>query len=504
MFGLNRGGLTLSTLTEEIDTRVADGGEPTPRGRFWHPSVADLVFIGVASAVMGAGSRLTASDGDLGRHLRVGEWIIENWRIPTTDLFSHTMQGEPFVPHEWLSEVLFAIAHRLGGLNGVALLSAAVIALPFALLVRAMHRRGVSLWWLVSFTMLIAVTAMIHALARPHIFTFTFIVLFVTSLDGFRRGERSSVWLLVPLTVLWANLHGAFIVGFVLIGTFWLGWLLERPRSERHGRHLVIVGVSALFAAAVLNPAGPKLIWNSVSYLMSGPLVHLTQEYQSPDFHDWRLWPFLALLLLAVASLGRQPWTIRILVVMWSVFALVSLRNIPIFALACGPFVAEVISSGRDSRPDRGPIRIAGLSILAPVALVVLGVVYGTIRPDHFAYPPDRFPTAAVQEVGPEQLGRVFNEFIWGGYLLYCCWPDTSVFIDGQTDFYGTELTLDYGAAVTGSPEWAHVLDKYHVDSVMIPPERPLAQILSLDNGWDEIYRDETTVVFARGSSGGA
>lgn len=449
---------------------------------------------------MGAGSSLTASDGDLGRHLRVGEWIIENWRIPTTDLFSHTMQGAPFVPHEWLSEVLFAVAHRLGGLNGVALLSAGVIALPFALVVRAIHKRGVSLWWLVAFTILIAGTVMIHGLARPHIFTFTFIVVFVTSLEGFRRGERSSVWLLVPLTVLWANLHGAFIVSFVLMGTFWLGWLLERPRSEGRGRHLVLVGVSALVAAAVLNPAGPKLMWNSISYLMSGPLVHLTQEYRSPDFHDWRLWPFLALLLLAVATLGRHSWTIRILVVMWSIFALVSARNIPIFALACGPFVAEVISSHRDSRPDRGPVRVVGLSILAPIALVVLGAVYATTRPDHFAYPPDRFPTAAIQEVGPEQLGRVFNEFIWGGYLLYCCWPEAPVFIDGQTDFYGTDLTLDYLAALTGSPGWDQVLERYDVDTVLVPPERPLAQILSLDARWEETYRDETAVIFTLAS----
>lgn len=447
---------------------------------------------------MGAGSSLTASDGDLGRHLRVGEWIIDNWRIPTTDLFSHTMQGESFVPHEWLAEVLFAVAHRLGGLTGVALLTAAVIALPFVLLMRAMHKRGVSLWWLVSFTLLIAVTSMVHALARPHVFTFTFIALFVTSLEDFRRKERSNVWVLVPLTVLWANLHGAFIVGFVLMGTFWLGWLVERRRPEGHGRHLAAVGAAALAAAAVFNPAGPKLILNSVSYLASGPLIHLTQEYQSPNFHDWRLWPFLALLLLAVSTLGRQSWTVRILVVMWSIFALVSARNIPIFALACGPLVAEVISSHRDSRPDRGPIRVVGLSILAPIALVVLGVVYTTTRPDHFAFPADRFPTAAVQEIQVEELGHIFNEFIWGGYLLYCCWPETQVFIDGQTDFYGTDLTLDYLAAVSGSPEWARVLDRYEVDSVMIPPEQPLAQILTLDRGWEEVYRDDTAVIFTR------
>jgi hypothetical protein len=141
---------------------------------------------------------------------------------------------------------------------------------------------------------------------------------------------------------------------------------------------------------------------------------------------------------------------------------------------------------------------VSGLSILAPAALIILGIVYTTSRPDYFAYPPDRFPTSAVEAVQGQQLGRVFNEFMWGGYLLYCCWPEIPVFIDGQTDFYGTDLSLDYLAAVSGSPEWSRVLDQNEVDWVLIPPERPLAQILVLDQGWEEIYRDETAVSFIR------
>ena len=476
-----------------------DVAQPVRRPRWWHPSVADAVFIAVVSTVLASGSTLTASDGDLGRHLRVGEWIIGHWRVPTVDLFSHTMVGAPFVPHEWLAEVLFALANRVGGLAGVAVFTSIVVALPIVLLIQMMHKRGVSLRVLVVLALLVAASVMVHALARPHIFTFALVVLFVALLEQFRRGERWSVWMLVPLSVLWANLHGAFVVGFVLIGTYWLGQLMEHRRLEAHGRHLLLVGVTALGGVAILNPAGPGLISNSFGYLMSGPLIHLTQEYLSPDFHDYRMWPFLALLLLTVATVGRHGWTVRILVVMWAIFALFSARNVPLFALICGPFVAEALTRNPGPGPDVGLPRVSGLSALAPVALVVLALVYTTIRSDYFAFPSDRFPVEAMETVPRDELGHVFNEFMWGGYLLYCCWPDTPVFIDGQTDFYGSELTLDYLTALNGAPGWDRVLERYAIDSVLIPPNRPLAQILMLDGDWEETYRDETAVVFMRG-----
>ena len=92
----------------------------------------------------------------------------------------------------------------------------------------------------------------------------------------------------------------------------------------------------------------------------------------------------------------------------------------------------------------------------------------------------------------------MFNQFIWGGYLLYRLYPRYQVFIDGQTDFYGEELTREYGQVVTLSPQWDKVLDRYGVSWVIIPVDAPLAVHLAALKDWRLLYQDQVASVFVR------
>jgi hypothetical protein len=108
------------------------------------------------------------------------------------------------------------------------------------------------------------------------------------------------------------------------------------------------------------------------------------------------------------------------------------------------------------------------------------------------------FPVSAVDwlEDNP-QKGNVFNHFPWGGYLLYRQWPQTLVFIDGQTDFYGEALTREYEQVITLGDGWESILVNYDVSWALIPTHSKLVEALK-SNGWLVLYQDNTTTLLRR------
>lgn len=488
---------------------------PTPRGvqRWLLPSPNDVVFLVVFFAALALGIALTSRDGDLGRHLRIAEWMFENRSLPLEDVFSYTRAGSPVVVHEWLAQLALGLAHRMAGFNGIGLLTAVVIAAPWAMISRTLLRRGIPVSTATALSLLGAVASVVHWAARPHMFTFVFVAYWAIALGDYEQGRRKNVYLLAPLTVIWANMHGAFIVGFILIGMYLVAALLDGQAVR--ARHLsLILGLSIM--ASLVNPNGLQLIRNSFGYIGDDFLLTFTTEYNSPDFHLKGFWPFLFLLFMGVVlSLPRRN-SARILFVGWAAFALYSFRNVPLFALVSIPLVTEQIDAALRSNPaflqrvrtwmaGRGEPwlevnRLVVGGALSLVVVIIAGITLGPAERDsRFFFSQELFPIETMDRLGTNPPGtRVFNQFAWGGYLLYCCWPDIDVFIDGQTDFYGPDLTREYEAAITGQPEWNQTLATNQVDWVLIAPDTALAQVLAESDGWREISRDQASVVFVR------
>lgn len=487
----------------------------TPRGwqRWLLPSPSDLVFLTAFFAAVALGAALTSRDGDLGRHLRIAEWMFDNRALPLEDVFSFTRTGSPVVVHEWLAQLALGAAHRVAGFNGIGLLTAALVAAPWAMINRALLKRAIPVSTATTLSLLGAVASVVHWAARPHVFTFVFFAYWVIALADFEQGSRRTLYALPLLTVLWANTHGAFIVGFVLVGMYLTAALFDRRFTR--ARHLLLVLLASV-AASLVNPNGFKLIANSFGYIGDDFLLRFTTEYNSPDFHLKGFWPFLAILLAGVlVSLPRRN-SARILFVGWAAFALYSFRNVPLFALAAIPLLAEQFHLRLQAHPGyfRGPRawlaaggdpwteinrNVVG-GALSLVVVIVLGLTMGPAERDsRFFFRPDLFPVATMDVFGADPPGsRLFNQFAWGGYLLYCCWPEIEVFIDGQTDFYGPDLTREYDLTISGRPDWNEVLSIYQIDWVLIEPDTALAQILAQSDIWREASRDDAAIIFTR------
>jgi hypothetical protein len=335
------------------------------------------------------------------------------------------------------------------------------------------------------------------------------------------------------LMLLWANLHGAFIAGFViwsmyLAGEAWDRWLGRSAPAEKEGTSsvpqpapdrflpaLMLAGATS-FLATLFNPSGWHLWATSLGFVRNRYLVSHTAEYLPPNFHDPSTWPFLLMLLISLLLLGRKrgklPAVSVLLLAGWTVMALYSVRNVPIYALVAAPILAEIsaeqVRGARLSAPfERLNQRLEAVEatlrgFLWPVlvvALVALALSRGAsldFSGTGNRFDPAVFPVRAVDWLGANPPpGEVFNYFPWGGYLLFRLWPDQRVFIDGQTDFYGEALTRQYEQVITLGDGWRQVLEQYQVGWVLMPPQSELVQALSVDPGWKLVYQDTTAAV---------
>ena len=486
------------------------------------PRIRDVIFVSIFLGVILIGPRTLNIDGDLGRHLTFGNYIINNLVIPTKDIFSHTMFGQPLTPHEWLAQLLFALSNSGLGLDGVVFLEALVIAATFVIVFRDTLKRSNSFLFAAAITIWAAAASSLHWIPRPHIFTFLLLALWTPTIRKIANGDSKFLWAPPLIMLIWANTHGAFISGFVVLACYLAGWVyehyfsLEKPSPKILKNLLLISGIS--FAVTLINPVGWDLWSTSIGYVQNDYLVSHTQEYFSPNFHLSGTWPFLALVSFSIFLLSRNlnklPVSEGMLLAGWTAMGLYSARNIPLYAIITAPIIGYYLSNtpNRFSAVTRIELNIHNIENQLKGYWVPLGVVLVIAMFFFKGFPLDTkhkgnqfesstFPVKAVNwlEQNP-QSGNMFNYFPWGGYLLYRLWPSERVFIDGQTDFFGEALTREYGKIILGEPGLDNLLDKYNISWAIVPVNSALSTYLSENINWKIVYRDSTSEIYSRQS----
>jgi hypothetical protein len=494
--------------------------------RWWLPGLGVVLWLvffwGVAYSPWR--TRLISADGDAALHWRLGSWMSAHQTVIRVDSFSYTRPAGAVVSKEWLSELVWGAAGRCWSWNGLVLVAGLLIATTLYLLSRQLVAEGSDELTATLLVLTAALTCSLHWLARPLLVTHLLVVVFNWLLRGFDR-RRVPAWVLwaslVPLMGLWANLHGAFPVGLVLIGLYVAGGIGKamggQPGEWR--RTAVLAGVwLAGGAATLVNPNGWRLHEIILYYLRHQEFVGGVSEFLAPDFHAAYMWGFEAqLVVLALVLLvmrGRWAVTEVMLVLVWGYFALHSVRNVPVFGLVVAPICAEQIrrylqtgAAGRGgqwyrqltaditavSRAGDGRVWI-GL-VVAAVLVLESARVLKRVEPA-----PEAFPAEAVQflrahpEVGQ---GRMFNPDHWGGYLLLEL-PERKVFLDSRHEFYGAALLADYNRVVECEPDWLETLTKYQVDWTLLPAGHPVNQLLALRREWRRVYADRAAVIYRR------
>ncbi len=485
------------------------------------PSSADLIFMVVAPLTAIRGTvKLTQSDGDLSAHIRMGETILSTGHIPTHSLASYTAAADPMVGHGWLSEIIFTLLYRLGGLPLLSVVTGIVVGLTHGMIALFLRRRGADPRWAFLAALLSLSLASTHWLTRPHMFSIVATALTLVLLES---NPRYRQLLFIPLYVIWANLHGGWLYGLMMIGAFIAGELLEAlVATEKRGEWLRRAqrdGVAFVLAAAatLANPFGISLHKEVFSAVTSSTLANNMAEFLAPNFQNTDQWSFLLAILMTVVLFSyttrRPPLPWLLLIVMSLFFALRSFRNIALFGVSAWPLIALHAAQAWPKGKRAFPLftefarldpnaRIGVLAVPVTALMLALGLNHGkigslTVIPDHFS--PKAFPTVAVDRARDAGLdGRVFDAWAWGGYIMYA-WPAARLHVDPLK--FNAVTMRSYSLVEDMRPGWQHELDRWNVKTVIVNSNSPLAKGLELEPRWKIWYRDSLATVFRPASA---
>lgn len=465
------------------------------------------------------------TDPDFWWHLRTGQYILETRSIPHTDMFSTVKFGSEWVTHEWLSEVLMYWIYHVANYAGLIAFFAAIIATSFWITYRRCELRAPNPY-VGGLASIIGASATLPTWGvRPQMFSMLFAAVFLWVFDEYAQNKKSRlIWWLVPAMIVWVNMHAGFPVGLVLILLTIIGIALDGYALEKFSidqiwqrtRQLIILWLVAV-AAVCVNPNGFRMYSYPFETLRSSSMMQYIQEWRPPDFQDPMFLGLIVLILatLCVLALSEKRALPSELLILCATAAatLRSSRNVPFFALVATPILAGHLwtrlarytaaeHSPLSNKPSAGANKISiALSILllvvAPIIAASLRLRNSTIiQPMVEAR---EFPMAAAEFINSNNITQpIYNEYHWGGYLIWKLYPRYRVFIDGRADVYGDQVIEQFFKIHDGEGDWRRLLDHYGVHSVVVAPNTAIATLLREEKDWQKVFEDPDSVIFTR------
>lgn len=472
-------------------------------------------------------------DKDIWLHLKTGEIIVKNIAVPSVDIFSYTINGKPWVNHEWLFQVIYYLIYVKWGIGGLVTAQTYAIILPFVILLLIGYKKLKSYF-------LVAVLVLISALAsegrfniRPDIISLTFFTVYLYFLNYCI--DKKTVFILVLLQVFWVNLHGYFFLGPILVLFAAASEFIRRKASMRRMIWLFLLTV----AACLINPQGisgatyPVKILQGLITGSSGVFFRNIVELL-PTFMKLRLFKDFYYVML-FACFGLMIFNFRrlkvfdtILFIFMFLFSL-SVRNVAFFSIAAFFLIISYLpqSISRISKKlniktngDQGIIYL--LKVFSCIAFIVwsgsnidrylqnsyFDYTQGKVKSYLLDMDKRRYPVGAVDFLLKHNIKpNLFNDFNSGAYLIGKAYPKIKVFIDGRTEMYGAKFYQTYREAMDGKRAvFEGISTKYDINAVLIsmgstvPPR--LARILYDDPKWKLVFLDESGVVFLKNVPG--
>ncbi|MCS7263490.1 MAG: hypothetical protein NZ805_01505 [Armatimonadetes bacterium] len=463
-------------------------------------------------------------DPDMWWHLAVGEAIWHNRSVQFVDPLSFT-NAQVWVNSQWLSEVIFFKVSEFLGLRRLEFFAMLIKVATFLIVFASMRSKPLTKVWL---TILFAFVAFpVLGGARPQLFSFLFIALLALkihkqrqlAIDG-NETQRSnfaglSDALFLPLLfALWANIHSFYPLAFaLLVIAVFADWANERMGLQAAmgsvWRRKMAIAIVFCGLAVTITPFG----WHSAKQV----IVNIVQSSQLP-IEEWKpamqmrhplvfIWALL--LLLWLVCLAWSPKRPDALEIFWGLFvtfnALMGVRMVALWCLIVAPFFCEHISQWL-SQSKIFNRQTEGLKWLPTSTVVLLAFLAGLILALKFSQnefqkmEQKEYPKGAVAWLMERNLkGNCLTRYDWGGYVAWRTKGQIKVFVDGRADFYPLKVMRDFIALYYGRANWEQVLNRYGVNIVLVPPDAPVANLLTLKTGdWRIAYRDKVAVIFLR------
>jgi hypothetical protein len=469
-------------------------------------------FLAIALPVLAA-LLANLSSVDLAYHLRAGALFLDTGRIPTTDTFTFTAAGEPWLNQQWAAQVLFALVERAAGWSGLVVLRAALVGTFAALVYVASRRQGLAVRPAAWLTLAAFALAAVALALRPQLVgmvLFALVLLLVVE----RRRHPRLLWLVPVVVLVWANVHGSFFLGPAVLAAAWIADLADR--SPAAPRTLLVAVVAA--AAALVNPFGAG-VWTYAAGLSTNPLVtERITEWQPTSLRTIPGLAFFASALGVAAILARRgrvtPWPALAWFAAFFVIGAWAIRGVAWWPPAAAVGIAGLLGSGflgsgaiEPAEPERLE-RARPLNRVLAIVLVLAGAALLPIwRPTDVGL---GTPTGVVGNAPPGITAdlrsfagagdRILAPQPWGSWFEYAV-PEAAVAVDSRIELFGVDVWQGYDEATTGRPGWREVLDRWGVTVIVATEERERGLLVRLDapdSGWTRRFADADGTVYVR------
>ena len=507
---------------------------------------ADVIFfLLVWLSIMGTFRSQAFLDPGSLWHIKVGE-IILNDGFPTTDPFTFTHVGKTWIPQQWGAEIAMAWLHSIDKFDTLLLAFASGIAILFTWIFRRLQLAGMNPL-LAGFIMIGCLfCATFHFVMRPHMVTIALMAVTMAFLIDVERRKRSILFLawLIPLFIVWTNLHGGVLGGIMNLGLAIIGWgtiflarkifYLARKTNEftpidswRNAWLLAAIGIACLFTP-IINPFGMELL-NTWQRIVGSPILKTIVEEHKPlsIFHSAgqvTLGFGLFYLFLLAGSLNRWPRITWLIPLVWLVLSIGSIRQGPLFILSAVVTIADIwphtcwhrllLKHGDSLIVDPATIpRLRWTHAIVPLLVIVTAlsleltktsvpvIGHGWARLNSSTIPIAFNDTLQhyANEHGPD--ARIYNDLNYGGYLIYHV-PSMKIYMDDRFELYSTKWTTEYVEMYFGQPERIKaILDHYNLDMALVvtgEEKMPLDAWFSASTEWEEVGRTQSAALFRR------
>jgi hypothetical protein len=463
----------------------------------------------------------TNADPDLWGYLAFGRLFWGQEQFPYVDVFAYVPTLKPWIYHEWLTGVIFYPIYQTLGTAGLQILKYAVGLATVGLLYLTARRRGADLLptALILFLSLFCL-ATGYSAVRAQVFTYFFFALFLYLLETARlSGHRRWLWLVVPIQVLWCNLHGGFLAGLGLILLYAVGEALARRPFWPYLGWFLLAGLATL-----INPYGSKY-WSYLAQAVAMPRPEITEwvsfleGYKQGFLGGVEFYYFLNLIALAFLLAWWVCWReiTPVLVLLFTLYLAITHNRHQVFlALTFGAYMPVLLTAYFRELATRPGVKalLGRLDWKIPALAVILLIGFFTVKlvcrnPLQLIVPAEPtgkpkteiyYPLGAIDYLEQHHLaGKLLVFFNWGEYCLWRLYPQCLVAIDGRYEtVYPESLCKEYFAFMGAREGWRDFLAHHPPDLILIELRSRAYGLLSGDPDWRQVYADPGGALFRR------
>jgi hypothetical protein len=432
--------------------------------------------------------------------MRVGQETIQNGAVPVTDTISWSQAGQPIVYQQWLSGVLLYLAYETGGAACTLLLRGILIAFTYAV-IWFMVREVSTPRFASALVFVLGVVTANNWSVRSQLFAYPLFVLCLWSLLRWQNGDKKYVWILPVSALLWANLHGSFILPFVLAGA-----ALVFGKGDRK---TLAIALALMIPATLINPRGIG-VWNYFVFMLNSPSDHLFAfEWAPPRNEGWQMNIFFAWMLgfapLAAFSPRKLSIFEWVLYLGFGWLALTGLRYVIWFLFIVAVFTAALLSGWMKNTAEPKQI-FPALNFSLGIFLLIIPLIFLPnfravwMRDSAPVYETPTTPLSATEWlVGhPEACSNLWADYSFGGYLSFAM-PSCQPWMDSRFNAYPPEQWTEY-VQVSRAENWQTMFDRENINLLMLSraAQPKLVDAVTSSQIWCEEYRDDVAVIFSR------